>query len=98
MPEITTDMRAKNEASDNILQAEILRIFPNPSDGNFTVQGAKEGEYFLVDEAGKLIMSFRINAENNYSFNISGLENGFYTLAGQNMNGAISKQKIVVNK
>lgn len=98
MPEITSDMKAKADVSDNVLRAEILSVFPNPSDGNFTVQGAKEGEYFLVDESGKLILSFKLNAENNYSFTISALENGFYTLAGQNLKGAISKQKIVVSK
>lgn len=97
-PEITTDLRSKDEDANNILRAEILNVFPNPSDGNFTVQGAQVGDYFLVDEAGKLIQSFRLSAENNYSFNITNLENGFYVLAGQNQKGAISKQKIVVNK
>lgn len=97
-PEFTSDIKAKEEVSSNILRAEVLNVFPNPSDGNFTVQGARTGDYFLVDEAGKLIQSFRLNAENNYSFNITNLENGFYVLAGQNQTGAISKQKIVVNK
>jgi hypothetical protein len=98
MPEITTDIKAKEDNSSSILRAEILNVFPNPSDGNFTVQGAQIGDYFLVDEAGKLIQSFRLNAENNYTFNITNLENGFYVLAGQNQKGAISKQKIVVSK
>lgn len=97
-PEFTSDAKANEEVSTSILRAEILNVFPNPSDGNFTVQGARAGDYFLVDEAGKLIQSFRLNAENNYSFNITNLENGFYVLAGQNQSGAISKQKIVVNK
>jgi len=97
-PEITSDAKAKEENSNSLLRAEILNVFPNPSDGNFTVQGARAGDYFLVDESGKLIQSFRLSAENNYSFNITNLENGFYVLAGQNQTGAISKQKIVVNK
>lgn len=97
-PEITSDAKAKVEDANSILRAEILNVFPNPSDGNFTVQGAQVGDYFLVDEAGKLIQSFRLSVENNYTFNISNLENGFYVLAGQNQKGAISKQKIVVNK
>ncbi len=97
-PEITSDAKTKEEDSNTILRAEILNVFPNPSDGNFTVKGAQEGDYFLVDEAGKLIQSFRLNADNNFTFNITNLENGFYVLAGQNQKGAISKQKIVVNK
>lgn len=96
--EITANGKASEENTTTILRAEVLRVFPNPSDGNFTVQGAQVGDYFLVDEAGKLIQSFRLNAENNYTFNITNLENGFYVLAGQNQKGAISKQKIVVNK
>jgi hypothetical protein len=97
-PEITTDNRVKEEDANTMLRAEILNVFPNPSDGNFTVQGAQVGDYFLVDEAGKLVQSFRLSSENNYTFNITNLENGFYVLAGQNLKGAISKQKIVVNK
>jgi len=96
-PEITSDTKAKEDESNLIVRAEVLKVFPNPNDGNFTVQGANEGDYYLVDEAGKLIAAFKLSGTNNYTYNITGLENGFYTLAGQNKFG-ISKQKIVVNK
>jgi hypothetical protein len=96
-PEITADSKIGEDVSSVIIRAEVLRVFPNPNDGNFTVQGENEGDYYLVDEAGKLITSFKLSGANNYKFTITGLENGFYTLAGQNKFG-ISKQKIVVSK
>ena len=96
-PEFTTDIKKDDVVSNTILRADLLNIFPNPSDGNFTVQGTNKGDYFLVDESGKLIQSFNLNADNNFNYSITNLENGFYVLAGQTKFGIV-KQKIVVSK
>lgn len=84
-----------NEEADTQLKTELLSIYPNPSNGNFTITANHEGTYYLMNEAGTLIQSFRLNADNNFSVNITGLSSGFYIVAGQNKYG-ISKQKIVV--
>lgn len=84
-----------NEETNTLLQTELLNIYPNPSNGDFIITAVHEGTYYLMNESGTLIQSFRLNAENNFSVQINNLGAGFYIVAGQNKFG-ISKQKIVV--
>lgn len=85
------------EPVNSLLNVELLNIYPNPSSGTVTIKAANEGEYYLLDEAGRLVQSFKLNAGNNYSVFVNDLSIGFYIVAGQNKHG-ISKQKIVVTK
>lgn len=77
------------------LEAENLQVYPNPNNGAFTVKAIHEGTYYLMNEAGQLVKSFTVNADNNFTYQIENLTSGFYVLSGQNKHG-ISKQKIVV--
>jgi hypothetical protein len=77
------------------LDAINLNVYPNPNNGSFTVKALHEGTYYLMNEAGQLVKSFTVNADNNFTYQIENLTNGFYVLSGQNKEG-ISKQKIVV--
>jgi hypothetical protein len=77
------------------LEAINLNVYPNPNNGTFTIKALHAGTYYLMNEAGQLVQSFTLNAENQYTHQISGLTIGFYILSGQNKEG-ISKQKIVV--
>ena len=77
------------------LEAENLMVYPNPNNGAFTVKAIHEGTYYLMNEAGQLVKSFTVNADNNFTYQIENLTVGFYVLSGQNKHG-ISKQKIVV--
>ncbi len=74
---------------------DMLEIYPNPNNGSFTIKANGAGTYYLMNEAGQLIQTIRLNEANNNSINISGLSNGFYIITGKNANG-ISKQKVVV--
>jgi len=80
---------------DVSLEAENLQVYPNPNNGAFTVKAIHEGTYYLMNEAGQLVKSFTVNADNNFTYQIENLTIGFYVLSGQNKEG-ISKQKIVV--
>jgi len=71
--------------------------FGQTESGSFTVQGEKEGEYYLMDEAGKLILSFTLSADNKFIKTINGLGDGFYIVVGQNKYG-VTKQRILVTK
>jgi hypothetical protein len=84
----------ENESSVS-LESINLNVYPNPNNGSFTVKALHEGTYYLMNEAGQLVKSFTVNADNNFMYQIENLTNGFYVLSGQNKEG-ISKQKIVV--
>lgn len=83
--------------ANSLLNAELLSIYPNPSSGSVTITSVNEGEYYIMDEAGRLVQSLKLNAGNNYSVLVNDLSIGFYIVAGQNKQG-ISKQKIIVTK
>ena len=94
----TTDLTAGvTEMTETQIKAELLTVYPNPNLGDFTIKAVNEGEYYLMDEAGRLVQSFKLTAENNYTTEINGLTSGFYVVVGQNKFG-ISKQKILVTK
>ncbi|MFM7234505.1 MAG: GEVED domain-containing protein, partial [Flavobacteriales bacterium] len=86
-----------NRANETAVSLESinLNVYPNPNNGSFTIKAMHEGTYYLMNEAGQLVQSFSLNAENQYTHQISNLTVGFYILSGQNREG-ISKQKIVV--
>jgi GEVED domain/Secretion system C-terminal sorting domain len=84
------------EKSNEVMVGTItLSVYPNPSMGNFTVTSTSEGSFYLMSENGQLIEVIKLNADNNFSYNISNLSSGFYVLAGQTKEGIV-KQKIVV--
>jgi hypothetical protein len=88
---------AVNRANEEMVSLEAinLNVYPNPNNGAFTVKALHEGTYYLMNEAGQLVKSFTVNADNNFTYQIENLTIGFYVLSGQNKEG-ISKQKIVV--
>jgi hypothetical protein len=77
------------------IQTVSLQVYPNPSNGSFTIQSSEEGNYYLMNEAGSLVKTIQLNVSNNYKAQVKGLHPGIYIVAGQNKHG-ISKQKIVV--
>ena len=83
--------------SSSIPKTILLSAFPNPNTGSFTVKGEKAGEYYVMDEASHLVMSFKLTAENNFTQAINNLSNGIFVIVGQNKYG-VTKQKIVVAK
>lgn len=69
-----------------------VKMFPNPNQGEFTIVASEEGDYQLVDQFGRVIKSFTIDQNNNYSYRIEGLTNGIYFVKGNKT----STTKIVV--
>ncbi|GDX51123.1 hypothetical protein LBMAG27_01700 [Bacteroidota bacterium] len=83
--------------SSSIPKTIMLSVFPNPNTGSFTVKGEKEGEYYVMDEASHLVMSFKLTPENNFTKVINNLSNGIFVIVGQNKYG-VTKQKVIVAK
>lgn len=73
-----------------------LRIYPNPSNGIFTMSSTTEGNYSIVNELGQTVLFVYLNVANNYSMQVEGLNNGIYFIVG-GKNGIV-KRKIIVAK
>lgn len=72
-----------------------LSIFPNPSNGSFTIQTTIPGNYSIINELGQVIENFLLNNTNNNTKIINDLSNGSYYIIGLNENQLI-KQKVIV--
>jgi len=72
-----------------------LSVYPNPSNGVFTVGSTTEGSFLIVNELGQIIQTVKLTANNNFNANIEGLNNGMYFLVG--VDNAV-RQKILVTK
>lgn len=80
-----------------LLEIVYLNVYPNPSNGSFTVSGITAGDYYLIREDGVLVQKISLTEENKYTEKVVDLFTGAYILSGQNNEG-ITKQKIVVVK
>ena len=69
-----------------------LLVYPNPSNGQFTVFAKENTEVTVVDELGRIVYSAKLNASNNYSLEVSGLSKGFYFIRS-----TMGVQKVAVN-
>ncbi len=74
---------------------EQLNVYPNPSNGAFTINSTLAGTYTIINELGQVVRRFQLNNTNNYTTTISELSHGTYYVIGIN-NNQLVKQKIVV--
>jgi hypothetical protein len=79
----------------SVLPSQELLVYPNPSNGMFTVRSNYSGTYYIMNTAGELIKTISLSKANGLSETVSGLTPGIYIMVGQNKQG-ISKQKIIV--
>lgn len=74
-----------------------LSVFPNPANGEFTIQSSEAGNFVLQNEMGQVVQSIVLHAGNANTVRINGLSNGVYFITGVN-NGSVVRQKVVVTK
>lgn len=70
-----------------------LIVFPNPSNGVFTIQSQKEDVLSIINDLGQIIQTIELNQRNNYMYQANDLQNGIYFLVGKTI-----KHKVVVSK
>ncbi len=90
--EIITIAPSNNSSA---LPAQELQVYPNPSNGVFTVRSNFSGTYYIMNTAGELVKTLSLSKAKGMTETVSGLTPGIYIVVGQNKQG-ISKQKIVV--
>jgi hypothetical protein len=79
------------------LNKKTLSVFPNPNNGQFTIQSKTKGDYVILNELGQTLQTFQTNGENNYSVNLKGLANGIYFLKGKNGEQVVNEKIVVAN-
>lgn len=81
----------------NEMFANQVNIYPNPNNGNFTMEFLKEGNYQIVNQLGQVINHFDIQKPENNKLMINNLESGLYFIVYITKQGSFS-QKIIVLK
>lgn len=77
-----------------------LEVFPNPSNGNITVQGnftTDNGICNIYDMVGNLVMSRNISLAPEFSLNVNNLSNGMY-MVEINDSSSTYRTKIIISK
>ncbi|MDI1355969.1 MAG: glycine-rich protein [bacterium] len=74
-----------------------ISIYPNPSNGEFTIETNSNMVLKLVNAIGQEVRVITLTDSNNYTAHVKDLDNGVYFIVGQNADGKVS-QKVVVAK
>ncbi len=92
----TSSFETENDnVSDIASEVLNLKVYPNPSDGNFIISSDMDGEFTLQNELGQTISRFKLNSDNQYRYNITELTTGLYFIVGE-MNGTMITEKLIV--
>jgi len=78
-----------------LLRSPELEAYPNPSNGSFVIRANEPGDYYLLNSLGQTIEVVKLNASNNFRYEISGLSSGVYFI-NANLNGIAITEKVVV--
>ena len=94
---ITQSVSACTGINANQLSNSIISVYPNPSNGEFTISTDSDMNLSIVNNLGQVVNEISINSSNNYKASVSNLANGIYFVVGKN-NDQVIKTKIVVSK
>jgi len=71
-----------DENQNDASRASVIEVYPNPSNGQFTVRSENAGEYFLMNSVGQIVEVIKLNAANSFRYDVTGLSSGVYFLSG----------------
>ncbi|PBQ30864.1 hypothetical protein CNR22_03430 [Sphingobacteriaceae bacterium] len=75
----------------------VLTIYPNPNNGEFTVQSQADLDLRLVNELGQVVNFIKLSDSNEHKTHLTDIANGIYFIMGNKDNQMIS-QKIIIMK
>jgi hypothetical protein len=70
-------------------------VYPNPSNGTFTIQAPFSGQIYIKNELGQIIRSIKLSENNFTSYDVSGLSAGLYFISGE-FNGEYYTEKVII--
>jgi hypothetical protein len=73
-----------------------VSVYPNPSNGTFTIKASKELQINIVNDLGQIVRTVVVGKENNFETKVSDLNPGVYFLIEKN--GGVVRDKIIVIK
>lgn len=76
-------------------EKDIITVYPNPNNGNFTVQVESDMQVLLINELGQVIKELSFTKENQFRLQIQGLGSGIYFMKGIH-DGSSFRNKLVV--
>lgn len=72
-------------------------IYPNPSNGNFKMTAESNMEFTILNELGQIILTDRLDAENDYTIQISNQAAGVYFIRAY-QGDKVFTQKLIISK
>ena len=88
---LCTDFAELNSTSNG------LGIYPNPNNGEFTIQYDAPLNLLLINQLGQVIRTLSLSEANGYKVSITDVSNGIYLVKGQIENSQVI-QKVIVSK
>ena len=70
-------------------------VFPNPSNGDFTISSSEVGTFNIINELGQVVRTVEITEVNGNQVKVEDMPNGAYFVTGT-LNGEIVTKKVIV--
>jgi len=74
-----------------------LSVYPNPTNGAFTIQSGSNLNLTLTNELGQTLKILQLTSVNNFRLTLNDLPNGIYFLKGEKENHTLNKKIIVIH-
>jgi hypothetical protein len=78
-------------------EQDLLLVYPNPSNGNFTVRANREMQLSLINQLGQVIKELSFTEENHFQQNVQGLSGGIYFIQGVRSESSIQYKLVVTD-
>ncbi len=69
--------------------SEELLVYPNPTNGNFTITSKENMEFTIINELGQLVKIVSLTEANDHRIFVTDLPNGIYTLMNKTLQAKI---------